>query len=277
MELLHGIVNVFTPLNLFFCFLGCVLGTLVGVLPGLGTASTLAILLPLTTYWNPTAAIIMLAGLYYGAQYGGSTTSILVNIPGEAASVVTCLDGFQMTKQGRAGEALWIAAVGSFLAGTVSAVAISFVGPAIALYALKFGPPEYFGLIVLSLTTLVSLSGDSVLRGLSAGIIGISLATVGIALSLSGAAGIGYTAVVVRRARRQQGYAPVLEDWVWHAVLPAIAYLTQMLAAVALPDHPTSAPFWLGGAAVLLLITGIHNAWDAAAYIALASGGTEPR
>ena len=158
MDLINGILNVFTPLNLLYCFLGCLMGTLVGVLPGLGPASTLSILLPITVYLNPTGSIIMLAGLYYGAQYGGSTTSILVNIPGEAASVPTCLDGFQMTRQGRAGQALWIAAVGSFIAGTFGTLVISVVGPGVAKYALKFGPPEYVGLLFLSLTALTCLS-----------------------------------------------------------------------------------------------------------------------
>ena len=136
MDLIHGIMNSLTLANLLYCFIGCSLGTLVGVLPGLGPAATLSILLPITMYLDPTGSIIMLAGLAYGSQYGGSTTSILVNIPGEAASVATCWDGFPMTKQGRGGEALWIAAVGSFIAGTLSVIALSFIGPGIAKYAL---------------------------------------------------------------------------------------------------------------------------------------------
>ncbi len=179
MDLINGIMNVLTPYNLLYCFLGCLLGTLVGVLPGLGPASTMSILLPITLYVDPTGAIIMLAGLYYGAAYGGSTTSILVNIPGEVGSVPTCFDGFQMTKQGRAGEALWIAAVGSFIAGTLGAVMLSFVGPSVAKHALKFGPPEYFGLLFFSLTALISLSGASLTKGLLAGLAGIFLAMVG--------------------------------------------------------------------------------------------------
>ena len=180
MDLINGIVNVFTPMYLFYCFLGAVLGTLVGVLPGLGPASTLSILLPLTLTLDPTGSIIMMAGLYYGAAYGGSTTSILVNIPGEASSVPTAFDGFQMTRQGRAGQALWIAAVGSFIAGTAGVVAISFIGPSLATYALEFGPPEYFGLLLFSLTAVVSLSGQSALKGLGAGLVGLIAATVGI-------------------------------------------------------------------------------------------------
>jgi putative tricarboxylic transport membrane protein len=180
MDLITGIINVFTPTHLLYCFMGCLLGTLVGVLPGLGPASSLSILLPLTLYLDPTGSIIMLAGLYYGTAYGGSTTSILVNIPGEVCSVATCFDGFPMTKQGRAGEALWIAAVGSFIAGTIGAVGVSIIGPGLAKYALKFGPPEYFGLIFFSMTTLVSLSGTSLRKGLGSGLVGILLATVGV-------------------------------------------------------------------------------------------------
>lgn len=179
MDLINGIMNVLSPSNLFFCLLGCALGTLVGVLPGLGPASTLSILLPITTFLNPTGSIIMLAGLYYGAGYGGSTTSILVNIPGEASSVATCFDGFPMTKQGRGGQALWIAAVGSFIAGTFGCVAISFIGPGLSKYALRFGPPEYSALLFFSLTSLITLSGTSLTKGLGAGLVGIILSTVG--------------------------------------------------------------------------------------------------
>jgi putative tricarboxylic transport membrane protein len=180
MDLIHGIINVFSPLNLLYCLLGCVLGTLVGVLPGLGPASTLAILLPVTMYLNPTGSIIMLAGIYYGAQYGGSTTSILVNIPGETSSVPTCYDGYPMTKQGRAGQALWIAAVSSFIAGTIGCLMISFVGSGFARYALKFGPPEYFALLFFGLTALISMSGGSMMKAIGCGVAGLMLATVGV-------------------------------------------------------------------------------------------------
>jgi putative tricarboxylic transport membrane protein len=179
MDLVNGIINVFSPLNFVYCLLGCTLGTLVGVLPGLGPATTMAILLPITTHLNPTGSIIMLAGIYYGAQYGGSTTSILVNIPGETSSVPTCFDGYPMTKQGKAGEALWIAAIGSFIAGTLAAIGVSFVGVGIAKYALNFGPSEYFALLFFSLTALISVSGSSLVKGLSAGVIGLILASMG--------------------------------------------------------------------------------------------------
>ena len=177
--LLDGFVRACTPMNLWYCFLGSMLGTFVGVLPALGPAATIAILLPVTAYLDPTQAIIMLAGIFYGAMYGGSTTSILMNIPGEAASVPTCMDGYQMTKQGRAGEALAIAAIGSFIAGTLGCLFLSFAAPMLAEFALVFGPPEYFGLMFFSLTTIVSFSGGDLLRGVSAGLAGIFLATVG--------------------------------------------------------------------------------------------------
>lgn len=180
MDLLQGLLTVLTPMNALYCFLGAVLGTLVGVLPGLGPASTLSILLPITMYLNPTGSIIMLCGIYYGAAYGGSTTSILVNIPGEVCSVVTCFDGYPMAKDGRAGQALWIAAVGSFIAGTLGAVMLSLIGPGLAKFALKFGPPEYTGLLVLSLTAIISLSGTSLTRGLGAGLAGMLLSTAGV-------------------------------------------------------------------------------------------------
>jgi len=156
------------------------MGTLVGVLPGLGTPSTLAILLPLSMYMDPTSSIIMMAGIIYGASYGGSTTSILVNIPGEVVSIVTTFDGFPMTRQGRAGQALWISAIGSFIAGTFGCIMFSLMGPGLARYALKFGPPEKFGLIFFSLTALVSLSGTSLIKGIGAGLVGIWLSSVGV-------------------------------------------------------------------------------------------------
>lgn len=198
MDLVSGVLNVFAATNLFYCFVGCILGTIVGVLPGLGPASTIAILLPVTMHLDPTGSIIMLSGLYYGAMYGGSTTSILVNIPGEAASVVTCIDGFQMTKQGRAGQALWICAVGSFIAGTFGAVAVSLIGPGVAKYALKFGPPEYVGLLLFSITMLITLSGSSIIKGLVSGIMGMVLATVGLD-PLTGTARLNFGAISLMR------------------------------------------------------------------------------
>ncbi len=182
MDLIAGLVNVLTLANLLYCFFGALLGTLVGVLPGLGPASTIAILLPMTMYLDKTGSIIMLAGIYYGAQYGGSTTSILVNIPGEVSSVPTCFDGYPMTRDGRAGQALWIAAVGSFIAGIGGAVMVTVIGPGLARYALKFGPPEYSALLFFSLTLVIGLSGSglAVFRGLVAALLGMLLSCIGI-------------------------------------------------------------------------------------------------
>ena len=178
--LLAGFAKALSPMNLWYCFMGCFLGTVVGVLPALGGAETICILLPITMYLDPTQAIIMLAGIFYGAMYGGSTTSILMNIPGEAASVPTTLDGYQMTKQGRGGQALAVAAVGSFIAGTIGVVFLSFAAPPLAELALLFGSPEYFGLMFFSLTALFSFSGSDLLKGVSAGLVGIVLATIGL-------------------------------------------------------------------------------------------------
>ena len=156
------------------------MGTLVGVLPGIGPIGAISILLPATFRMSPIPAIIMLAGIYYGAMYGGSTTSILVNIPGEAASVITCLDGYQMAKQGRAGAALGISAFGSFIAGTLGIIGLMIFAAPLARFALKFGPPEYFGVILLGLTLLMYLSHGSIIKALMMGMLGIILSCVGI-------------------------------------------------------------------------------------------------
>src|SRR6266511_3811475 len=153
-NLATGFAVALTPINLLYCFLGSFIGTAIGVLPGLGPPATIALLLPVTYGIPATSAVILLAGIFYGAMYGGSTTSILLNIPGEAASVVTCLDGYQMARQGRAGAALAISAFGSFIAGTLSVVALTFLAPFLAQVTLRFGPPEYFALMVLGLTLL---------------------------------------------------------------------------------------------------------------------------
>jgi putative tricarboxylic transport membrane protein len=178
--LLQGFALALKPINLWYAFLGSVLGTIVGVLPGLGPAATMAILLPVTGYLPPAGAIIMMAGIYYGAMYGGSTTSILLNVPGEAASVPTCVDGFQMAKKGRAGEALFIAAVGSFIAGTAGTILLSFFAPVLADFSLRFGPPEYTSLTVFSLLAIASFTGRSLLRGVIMSLFGMFLATVGL-------------------------------------------------------------------------------------------------
>ena len=178
-NLFLGFSVALTPANLFWCFVGVFLGTIIGVLPGLGPPATIALLLPLTFKMDPTTAIIMMAGIYYGAKYGGSTTSILLNVPGESASVVTCLDGYQLARQGRAGPALGIAAISSFVAGTVGVLGLMFIAPPVAKFALRFGPPEYFALMVLGLTMVVFLTGRSVVKGVLAALFGLWLAGVG--------------------------------------------------------------------------------------------------
>ena len=179
-HLAGGFAAALTPTNLAMAFVGSLLGTLVGVLPGLGPTAAIAILFPLTSVLGPTAAIIMLSGIYYGAMYGGSTSAILLNIPGEVASVPTCLDGYPMAQQGRGGVALGIAAIGSFVAGTFGVVILTFFAPLLADQALRFGPPEYFGLMVLAFTVVVSLSGASLARGLAMAMVGYLLALVGL-------------------------------------------------------------------------------------------------
>ncbi len=165
--------------NIWYCFLGVLLGTFVGVLPGLGPTATIALLMPVTLNLEPVSAIIMLAGIYYGAMYGGSTTSILVNLPGEAASVITCLDGYQMARNGRAGQALGISAFGSFIAGTMATFGLAVLAPPVAKYALKLGPPEYFTLVCLGLIAVTFLSQGSMLKSMNMIILGLILSTVG--------------------------------------------------------------------------------------------------
>ena len=167
------------PMNLLYSFIGCVLGTLIGVLPGLGPAAGTAILIPVTFNLDPIGAIIMLAAIYYGAMYGGTITSVLVNVPGEAASVITCLDGYQMAKQGRAGPALGIAAIGSFIGGTFATFALMVVSLPLASLALRFGPPEVFSLLVVGLSLVTGLSGRSLLAALIMTAFGLMLAMIG--------------------------------------------------------------------------------------------------
>ena len=169
-----------TPANLFYCFVGAMLGTLIGVLPGIGPLATLAMLLPITFTLPPEGALIMLAGIFYGAQYGGSTTSILINVPGESSSVVTALDGHAMAKQGRAGSALAIAAIGSFFAGCVSTVAIAVAGPPLASIAQKFGAAEYFSLMLFGLVGAVVLASGSVLKAVAMIVLGLLLGLIGL-------------------------------------------------------------------------------------------------
>jgi putative tricarboxylic transport membrane protein len=178
--LLSGFAGALTPINLLMAALGAMFGTLVGMLPGLGPTSAMAILLPLTTVLDPTQGIIMMAGIYYGSMYGGSTTAILLNIPGEVSSVPTCLDGYPLAKKGKAGPALGIAAISSFVAGTLGIVGLVLFAPLLADQALKFGPPEYLALMLLALTVIVNLAGNSMVKALLMAVFGYLLSLIGI-------------------------------------------------------------------------------------------------
>jgi putative tricarboxylic transport membrane protein len=180
--LTNGFATAVSPANLIYCFIGALMGTVIGVLPGIGPISGVALLIPFTFGMNPTTAMIMMAGVYYGAMYGGSTTSILINTPGENSSVVTTLDGYQMARQGKAGAALAIAAIASFIAGTISVVLLMLMAPALASVAIKFGPPEYFALMVLGLTAVASLGEGNMVKALISMVLGLMLSTVGIDL-----------------------------------------------------------------------------------------------
>jgi len=175
-----GFQVVLEPSNFLYCFLGCFIGTLVGVLPGIGPVGAMSILLPTTFGMTPVSAIVMLAGIYYGAMYGGSTTSVLINIPGEAASVATCLDGYQMARKGRAGPALGIAAIGSFIGGTFSIIALMLLVFPLARAALAFGPPEYFSIVFMSMTLLIYLAQGSVVKAIVMILFGLILSAVGV-------------------------------------------------------------------------------------------------
>jgi putative tricarboxylic transport membrane protein len=178
--LMGGFATALQPTNLLFAIVGCILGTLIGVLPGVGPAAGTAILIPVTVVLDPTGAIIMLAAIYYGAMYGGTITSVLVNVPGEAASVITCLDGYQMAKQGRAGPALAISAIGSFIGGTFATLGLVLIALPLTRFALKFGPPEFFALMAVGLSLVTGLAGKSLNRALMSALLGLLIAQIGI-------------------------------------------------------------------------------------------------
>ena len=179
-QLMGGFATAATPINLLWAFLGCALGTGIGVLPGIGPAVTVAMLLPITAQVEPTASMIFFAGIYYGAMYGGSTTSILLNTPGETGTMVTALEGFKMAKNGRAGAALATSAIGSFVAGTIATVLVTVFAPVVAEFAVRLGPPEYFMLMLLAFTTVSAVLGQSTLRGMTALFIGLAMGLVGL-------------------------------------------------------------------------------------------------
>src|SRR5512136_1436429 len=179
-HLMNGFGIAGTIQNLLYCLIGAVVGTLIGVLPGIGPIAGIALLIPATFGLNPTSAIIMLAGIYYGAMYGGSTTSILLNVPGETASVITCIDGYQMAQKGRAGPALAICAIGSFIAGTIAILGLVFLAPPLAEAALAFGPAEYFSLMVFGFIVLCNVTGTSLIKSLMMAVVGLIIGTIGL-------------------------------------------------------------------------------------------------
>ncbi|MEY4600265.1 MAG: tricarboxylate transport protein TctA [Pseudomonadota bacterium] len=206
-HILNGFVVCMQPMNLWYTFLGVLMGTIIGVLPGIGPSAGIALLIPITYGMNPTSALIMLCGIYYGAKYGGSTTAILIRTPGEAASVMTSIDGYEMARKGRAGAALAVSAIGSFIAGTIGVIGLTLFAVPLASMALKFGPAEYFTLMLFAMTAVSTLTGESPAKGVIATIFGLMIATIGIDLQ-SGQArytmgipefqdGVGFVVVVV--------------------------------------------------------------------------------
>jgi putative tricarboxylic transport membrane protein len=181
-HILNGFAVCLQPINLWYTFVGCLLGTIIGVLPGIGPSATIALLIPMTYGMEPTSALIMMCGIFYGARYGGSTTAILINTPGEASSVMTSLDGYQMARNGRAGAALAISAVGSFIAGTLGVIGLTIFALPLTSMALKFGPAEYFALMVFAMTAVSSLAGKSPAKAMISSILGLMIATIGIDL-----------------------------------------------------------------------------------------------
>ena len=181
-HILNGFSVALTWANIWYTFIGVFMGTIIGVLPGIGPAAGIGLLIPITFGMNPTSALIMMAGIYYGAMYGGSTTSILINTPGEASSVMTCIDGYQMARNGRAGAALAVSAIGSFIAGTVGVIGLTLLSLPLAAFALKFGPAEYFCLMIFAMAAVSSLTGKSVAKGVLATLLGLMIATIGIDL-----------------------------------------------------------------------------------------------
>ncbi|MDQ3942432.1 MAG: tripartite tricarboxylate transporter permease, partial [Actinomycetota bacterium] len=178
-QILGGFQTAITPVNLIYCFVGVLLGTVIGLLPGLGSATGVAILLPLTLALEPVTALIMLAGIYYGTQYGATISSVLISTPGDSATVVTTLDGYQLARKGRAGPALAIAAIASFLAGTISIVLLMTLAPLFARFALNFGPPETVALMTLGLAGVIGFTGSSQAKGLAMAAFGLAIATIG--------------------------------------------------------------------------------------------------
>jgi putative tricarboxylic transport membrane protein len=249
-----GFAAALTPINLIWAFAGCLIGTAIGVLPGIGPALTVAMLLPLTAKVDPASALILFSGIYYGAMFGGSTTSILMNTPGESATMVTAMEGNTMAKNGRAGPALATAAIGSFVAGTIATILLSFVAPAAAQFALRFGPAEYFMIMLLAFTTVSAVLGSSALRGLTSLFIGLGIGLVGIEAT-SGttryALGLqelydGFDIVIVAVGLFAVGEA--LYNVVYLQPAATINKMSQVKMSAS--DWRRSLPAWLRGSAI---------------------------
>ena len=259
METLTHILNGFSvclqPINLWYTFAGVFLGTVIGVLPGLGASAGIALLIPVTFGMNPTSALIMMAGIYYGARYGGSSTSILIRTPGEAASVMTSIDGYEMALKGRAGAALAVSAIGSFIAGTIGIVALTLFALPLSSMALKFGPAEYFTLMLFAMTAVASLSGKSAAKGMLSTILGLMIATVGIDLQ-SGQSrytfgiaefqdGVGFIVVVVGLFAVAEVFRGLEE--LYRGTAPPIIRISGKLWLTREEWKRSVGPIWRGG------------------------------
>ena len=242
MDVLQHVLNGFAvavqPINLLYVFIGCVLGTVIGVLPGIGPSAGIAMLLPIATGMEPTSALIMIAGMYYGAMYGGSTTAILINTPGESGSVMTTIDGYQMAKNGRAGAALAISAIASFIAGTLGIVLLTFLAVPLSEVALYFGPAEYFTLMVFALTATTSLAGDSFAKGMISTILGLMVATVGVDLQS------GQARYTFGHPELQEGFSFIVVVVGLFAIGEVFIAMEAHLSGTAKPMRVTG-PFWL--------------------------------
>ncbi len=259
METLTHIFNGFSvamqPVNLWYTFLGVFMGTIIGVLPGIGPSAGIALLIPITYGMNPTSALIMMAGIYYGAKYGGSTTAILIRTPGEAASVMTSIDGYEMAKKGRAGAALAVSAIGSFIAGTIGVIGLTLFAVPLTSIALKFGPAEYFTLMLFAMTAVSTLTGNSPAKGVFATLLGLVIATIGIDLQ-SGQArytmgipefqdGVGFVVVVVGLFAMAEVFRG-LEDMAKGTAPPAMK-ITGKLWLTREEWRRSIGPIWRGG------------------------------
>jgi putative tricarboxylic transport membrane protein len=253
--ILHGFAVCLQPINLWYTFLGVFMGTIIGVLPGIGPSAGIALLLPVTFGMDPTSALIMMAGIFYGTKYGGSTTSILIRTPGEASSVMTSIDGYEMAKKGRAGAALAVSAIGSFLAGTIGVVALTLFAVPLASMALKFGPAEYFTLMLFAMTAVASLSGKSPAKGLLSTILGLMLATIGIDLQ-SGQPrftagvpelldGVGFIVVVVGLFAVSEVFRGMVE--VAKGTAPKMIRISGKLWLTKEEWNRSIGPIWRGG------------------------------